>query len=223
MGVFPKQPMILTDDLMRRDISLSLKEEPTNSEYKMFNTGGVEVEVGEFLYGLVRMLKPNNVFETGTHLGISSSYIARALKDNKKGLLTTVEISKEFINASEQRWRSLNLDSHVVCDKSKSLEYQLVYDCELMFLDSEPEFRFKELVKFWDKLVPGGLAIIHDLHRHLGQEPNFDHGFGWPFGELHPIIKKMLGEDKLRVMSFPTPRGISMFYKVHPKDYKWNK
>ena len=66
---------MITEYMKERDLSLIEIPEPTNAEYTCFNYGGVETEVGEFLYGLVRMLKPRNVFETGTHHGVSSSYI----------------------------------------------------------------------------------------------------------------------------------------------------
>jgi len=36
---------------------LTPQPEVTNPEYSMYDDGGVEVEVGEFLYGLVRILK----------------------------------------------------------------------------------------------------------------------------------------------------------------------
>lgn len=57
---------------------------PGDHGFSMFNSGGTEVEVSEFLYSLVRMLKPNYVLETGTHLGVSACYIGQALEDNKK-------------------------------------------------------------------------------------------------------------------------------------------
>ena len=47
----------------------------------MFNTGGIECEVGELLYGLVRALKPKHILETGTYHGLSSTYMALGLKE----------------------------------------------------------------------------------------------------------------------------------------------
>lgn len=48
-------------------------------------------EEGELLYALVRSTKPLNCVETGTHKGLSSHYIAQALKDNDRGHLITCD------------------------------------------------------------------------------------------------------------------------------------
>lgn len=213
--------MGITEFLKNKDLSLIEMQEPSNSDYKCFNTGGVEIEVGEFLYGLVRMMKPNNIFETGTHMGISSSYMAQALKDNGRGLLTTVEIEKEHIRRSQERWETLEISHKIMVDKEESLQYVLEYDCELMFLDSEPEFRFRELIRFFPRLKPGGIVIIHDLHPHMHQIPNEEHGFAWPYKELPREFKALVNTGQLRPFHFRTPRGISCFYKVSEEDYVW--
>jgi predicted O-methyltransferase YrrM len=213
----------ITAYLKSKDMSLIDIPEVTNENYRMFNDGGVECEVGEFLYGFTRVMKPQNVFETGTHLGISSSYIGQALKENGSGLLTTVEINKEHINVSKERYERIGIDKQVIVDKEPSLEYDLEYECELMLLDSEPEYRFKELIRFYPKLAVGGYVFIHDLHRHMSQEPNFEHGFGWPYGPLPLTIKNMVLDDMLRPFHFSTPRGLTGFYKPSEKDFNWRK
>lgn len=45
----------------------------------------------ELLYALVRALKPETCLETGTHKGLSATYIAHALTDNNKGHLFTYD------------------------------------------------------------------------------------------------------------------------------------
>lgn len=217
---------MITTYLQDRDGSLIEIPEPTNSNYTCFNTGGVEAQVGEFLYGLVRMIRPEYVFETGTHMGISSSYIAQALKDNHFGLLTTVEIEKQHIQVAQDRWRHLEVDNYVVCDKSPSLEYDLEYDCDLMFLDSEPFLRFNELRRFYPKLKYGGYAFIHDTPRSLCQgNINPDHPTfkSWPFGDINREVRDMVKDHDLVPFTFGTPRGMLGFYKPHPDDYNWER
>lgn len=213
----------ITTYLMDKDKSLVAENEPSDPYYRCFNTGGVETAVGEFLYGFVRMLRPQSILETGTHLGISSSYMAQALKDNNFGLLTTLEIEKQHIDASKRRWDLLGLNSYVICDREYSLEYELVYDVDILFLDSEPEFRFKELMKFMPRLKPGGFAFIHDLHRHCNQVPNEEHGFAWPYGKMPAILRNWVLDGQLKPCYFGTPRGLTMFYKPRIDDYGWAK
>ena len=219
---------MITEFLKSRDGSLLDVPEVSSpqSGYRMFNDAGTECEVGEFLYGLVRMLRPNNIFETGTHVGISAAYMGQALKDNGKGLLTTVEIEKQHIKTAEDRWHRMELDKYVVCDKSESLSYDLEYDCELMFLDSEPYLRFNELRRFFPRLVPGGYVFVHDTPRSLCQgNVNLDHPTfkSWPFGDINKEVHDWVLDHELMPFHFGTPRGLTGFYRKHPSDYGWKR
>lgn len=221
---------MITEYLVNKDPSLTAHDEgewsKTHSEYTAFNDGGVECEVGEFLYGMVRLLKPQHILETGTHMGISSSYMAQALKDNGRGLLTTLEIEKQHIRTSEWRWKQLDLERYVICDKEMSLEYDLEYECDLMFLDSEPYFRFKELKRFYPKLKNGGYAFIHDTPRTLCQgnvNPDHPEFKSWPFGDINEEVKNWVLDNDLVPFYFPNPRGMVGFYKRHQDDFKWGR
>jgi predicted O-methyltransferase YrrM len=217
---------MITEYLMLKDPSLVEMPEPTDANYTCFNTGGVETAVGEFLYGFVRMTKPEYILETGTHMGISSSYMGKALVDNKKGTLTTIEIEKEHINTSKARWDRIGISDYVFVDKENSTEYDVEYDCDLMFLDSEPNLRFRELRRFFPRLKPGGFAFIHDAPRGLCQgNVNTDHPEfkSWPFGDINQEVKTWVLDHELVPFHFATPRGLVGFYKKHPDDFNFWK
>ena len=55
----------------------------------------------------------------------------------------------------------------------------------------------------------------------MQQVVNADHGFAWPFGEIPQSIKNLVKEGLVRPFHFPTPRGLTGFYKVSQGDYKW--
>jgi len=218
--------LMITEYLKTMDMSLKEMDEPTDSAYKCFNTGGVETAVGEFLYGLVRMIRPDNIFETGTHHGISSSYMAKALKDNNKGMLTTLEISKECINISKQRWENLLVADYVFSDKEDTINYDLETDVDLMFLDSEPYLRFKELRRFFPRLKHGGYVFVHDMPRSICQgnyNPDHPEFKSWPVGDINIEVKRWVWDNELVPFHFNTPRGLLGFYKRHPNDYKWER
>jgi predicted O-methyltransferase YrrM len=217
---------MITEYLKSRDGTLVEMQEPTDSEYKCFNTGGVETAVGEFLYGLVRMMRPNNIFETGTHMCVASAYMGQALKDNKKGMLTTIEIEKEHIRTSEERVRRLGLEGYVCIDKADSVDYELVEDCELMFLDSEPYLRFNELRRYFPQLLPGGFVFVHDAPRNLCQgniNPDHPEFKSWPFTDINREVKNWVLDNELMPFHFGTPRGLVGLYKQHPSDFKWGR
>lgn len=231
--------MNITQRLQEIDQTLVLHNEghwdqpvdPTRPGYTSFNDAGVETETGEFLYAMVRLLKPERVLETGTHWGVGAAYMGQALKDNNSGVLDTIEFLPEIYQRAVARMEALGLHQHVHChfgDVAKFDPYhnahgptdQIPY--KLILLDTEPQTRFAELIKFEQYLEPGGYVFIHDLHRHMHQIPNEEHGFAWPYGRLPFEIKQMVAKGHLRPFHFGTPRGLTGFYKTHPSDYNWN-
>ena len=192
----------------------------------MTNSGGVEHEVGTFLYGMVRVLKPRMVLETGTYLGASSSYIAQGLKDNNIGTLVTLEINEQHIETSKQLWHSLDLMKWIKSYRQESLKFEPVINYDMMFLDSEMNLRLWELIKFYPNLTPGGYVFIHDFPNTLcykNVNPDHPEHENWPVGKFPPELDQYLKEDKLRLFHFPNPRGMIGFYRPKLEDYKWVK
>jgi predicted O-methyltransferase YrrM len=225
--------MDVTKRLMELDPTLVLHNEghwdkpldPTLPDFTSFNDAGIETETGEFLYSFIRMLKPQHVLETGTHIGVGMAYMGQALKDNKKGMLDTVEFLPELYERAVKRRNDLELGGWVrnfFMDVAKFSPENPDGMYGLILLDTEPQTRFAELVKFYNFLKPGGFVFIHDLHRHMHQIENEEHGFAWPYGPIPAEMKQLVIDGKLRPFHFSTPRGFTGFYKVdQEKDYKW--
>jgi len=190
--------------------------------FTSFNDAGIETETGEFLYSMVRLLKPRRVLETGTHWGVGAAYMGSALKENKEGHLDTVEFLPEIYQKAKERMERLGLSEWVTChfgDVALFEPKDTLY--KLILLDTEPQTRFAELIKFYDHLEEGGFVFIHDLHRHMHQIPNEDHGFAWPYGKIPNEMTALVWQDRLRPFHFSTPRGLTGFYKPHSQDYSW--
>ena len=203
---------------------LRTENEPSNAQYLCFNTGGVEVEVGEFFYGLVRMMKPKAILETGTHKGISAAYMAGALKDNSDrgayGTITTIEFLEPNYNESSELFAKLGLENFVRQELKDASQYNPGdTQFDIIFLDTEPQTRFSELIKFYPNLKDGGIMGIHDLHPHMHQIENADHGFAWPYGPIPVAMDELIKQKKLVPFHFRTPRGLTMFYKPGAEDY----
>lgn len=218
--------MNITDYIIEKSNGL-LRQVPEyrdeNQGYTAFNDGSVECEVGEFLYAMVRVTKSRTVLETGTYKGVSSSYIAQGLKDNKTGLLDTMDIEIQHINTSKQLWGVLDLLPWTKEHHLSSADFIPQYNYNMFFLDSEPNLRFGELVKFYPFLEPGGYAFIHDCPRSMTQgNVNSDHPEipSWPFGPLPAEIKDWLKSGELVKFHISSPRGLVGFYKRHPDDYQ---
>lgn len=220
--------MSVTEKLLEIDPSLRLHPEGHWDQntiiypsFTSFNDAGVEAEVGELLYGFVRVLQPDRILETGTHWGVGSCYMAMGLKDNGKGELDTFEFLPEIYEVAKKRFEWTELDSYInnyLMDVAKWKPKKGIYGMAL--LDTEPQTRFGELLKFIDSVKDGGFIFIHDLHRHMGQVENEEHGFAWPWGNIPEGMINLINWDVIRPFHFDTPRGLTGFYKVHPGDYK---
>mgnify|MGYP001559710954 FL=1 len=215
----------ITEQLIQKSNGLlSIKPEIndwTGKSFSMFNTGSVEVETAEVLYGLTRLIKPKKILDTGSHFGVSALYMALACQHNDLGRVLSVEHDGFYAEKAVELWRTCGVSSNVSLYNGSSLELDTKDTYELMLLDTEPQIRFAELVKFYNQLAPGGFVFIHDLHRHMSQEDNKEHGFGHPFGKLPQEIIDWVRSVELAPWHFPTPRGFVGFYKTDQRDYKW--
>jgi predicted O-methyltransferase YrrM len=191
---------------------LAVSQEPSDhvrGQFYRFDDGSAEVEVLEFLYSLVRIVKPNNVLETGSYWGLTASYMALGLRDNHQGMLNTIEFAKENLDKAKLLWNKLSLDDFIIPYEISSMDFVTDKKYELVLLDTEPQLRFQELEKFWDNIVPGGIIVIHDL--------SWDLGSGAPQFWLHKeIIDQKIKDSELQVINFLTPRGITLLQKFDP-------
>lgn len=215
--------MNFTDKLAK---VLQTELEPSDATYLCFNTGGVEVEVGEFLYGLVRMIKPGLILETGTHKGISAAYMAAALEANTKqggvGKLVTVEFLEPNYLESKELFDKMGIAGYIKQVMADAMQFtHNGGNFDLIFLDTEPQTRFAELERFYPQLNDGGFIMIHDLHPHMHQIPNEEHGFAWPYGKIPNGMADLVTSGKLIPFHFRTPRGFTLFYKPGAEDYQF--
>ena len=198
--------------------------DPLKGGFSSFNDAGIECETGEFLYSLIRLLKPQNVLETGTHIGVGMVYLGLGLKDNRKGLLDTIEFLPELYNHALERRDRLDLKEFVNCYFGDAAYFLPKQNYQLILLDTEPQTRFAEMVRYDGYLDTGGFLFIHDLNRHMGQvgqNPDHPDEKFWPWGEIPEAMKALVTSGKYRPMHFDTPRGLTGFYKVKADDYIW--
>lgn|SRR3990167_7096386 len=216
----------LTDQFIEKSqgiLNIYPEVSDNTDKYQMFDSGATEIEVAEYLWGLVKILKPETILETGTFTGVSSLYIAQALKENNYGHLITIEYERFHKDRAEQLWQNCDVSQFVTCELKSSLDFQPDKKYQLIFLDSEPQIRFAELEKFSPFLEEGGYIGIHDLPRTLCQgniNPDHPDIKSYPFGDIPPLMKELLQTGKLIKIHFPSPRGLTFFYKSRDDDYK---
>jgi predicted O-methyltransferase YrrM len=79
-----------------------------------------EIEVFDFLYGMVRMVKPEKILEIGTFEGDTAIAMAKGLRDNNFGHLITLDI-KDF--NQENNIKEVGLEKYVKCIKDKPEQF----------------------------------------------------------------------------------------------------
>jgi len=222
--------MSATKRLLAIDPTLKIHNEGewggTVSEYSAFNDAGLEAEVGEFMYGLIRVLKPDRVLETGTHIGVGASYMGLALQDNDKGVLDTIEFLPELHKQAVERIKKMGLEYNVNLYLQDVKDFKPQHAYKFILLDTEPQTRFAEFIKFFPHLEEGGFIFIHDLHNHMCQgniNPDHPEIKSWPFGTIPSALEELVVGGKVKPFHFTTPRGLTGFYKPHPKDYNFSK
>jgi Methyltransferase domain len=113
-------------------------------------------------YALVRATRPDQVVETGTHLGLGSCVIAAALLRNGHGRLTTIDIDPEAGYLIAEPWAS-------VIDRSTGSSVDLlatVRDVDMFLHDSlhTYDYEARELKAVEPNLRPGAIILSDNAH-----------------------------------------------------------
>ena len=144
---------------------------------------------GEDFYVFLRMIKPEIVIETGVFAGVSSAFILKALEDNNKGLLYSIDYplsEQEYAAALASGLESPapllpegkepgfaipeNVKGRWVFKKGKSKEIlpnllKELGKVDVFLHDSQHTYEnmIFEYSSAWDYLTEGGLLLSHDI------------------------------------------------------------
>ena len=193
-----------------------------SGKYQMFDSGGCEIQTGEFLYGFIRLLQPEKIMETGLYSAITTMYMADALRDNGHGHIDTIEYELSHVDRSSKRLEKMGLSDFVTIHNMSSLDYKTDKQYDFILYDTEPNIRYSELEKFYYNLKDGGYCAIHDLHRGMSQgniNPDHPEIKSWPYGDIPKRMEMWLKMGDLVKFHFETPRGFTFMYKRHPEDF----
>lgn len=212
--------MSVTDEFVAK--GLTITTEVSDNRFKMIDSGAIEIETGELVYGLVRRLKPKQCLSTGIYTGISDLYIAKALQDNGSGSLTALEIDTFHIQRAKELWNKVGVSEYIIPVHISSLDYISTGEYQFLFLDSEPSIRLNELVRFYPFVSPRGFIMVHDLPPDQCRgNVNTDHPDfpNWPIGEIPKEFDELIKTRKLLPSYFPDARSLSIFYKPTERDF----
>ncbi len=172
---------------------------PHPERWSMYDSMTAEVEVLEFLRTLVTTTKPELVVETGTFLGVSTLWIAEALRLNGFGRIISCEYDPKVFEQAKQKIDSSKFRDLIDLRNESSLEMKVDATIDLFFSDSDMPIREQEVRRFLPRISPFGLILMHDASSHLKQ--------------VREAALKLEREGLISVVMLPTPRGLIVAQK----------
>ena len=172
---------------------------PHPERWSMFDSMTAEVEVLEFLRTLVTTIKPNLVVETGTFMGVSTLWIAEALRLNGFGRIVSCEYDPKVFEAARQKIEASAFRDLIELRNESSLEMKVAGTIDLFFSDSDMPIREQEVRRYLPQISPFGIILMHDASSHLK--------------EVREAALKLEREGLISVVLLPTPRGLVVAQK----------
>ena len=117
---------------------------------------------GRLIYSLVRAARPQVVVEFGTSYGISTLYLAAAVKDNGVGRVFGTEMSSVKVAAARRNLAEAGVEATVL--EGDALETLTAVEGPIGFvlLDGWKNLYLPVLHRLEDRLTPGALVIADD-------------------------------------------------------------
>lgn len=120
----------------------------------------VSVDEADLLYALIRALKPLNVLELGTGLGLTARFIGEALAANgDEGFLISEEPLEEFAHQADSMLLAAGLAARVVPEYTFGPDWP-----HLVYIDSGVGYRALH-IREWLAGHYRGLVVVHDADR----------------------------------------------------------
>lgn len=126
----------------------------------------VPPEAGTLMYQLVRATRATKVVELGMSLGVSTVYLAAAVRDNGEGRVYTTEIDEEKIAQGRSALADAGVADHVEVlegDALKTLS-SVPEGVQFVLLDGWNENYLQVLNILEPKLAPGALVLADDVN-----------------------------------------------------------
>jgi predicted O-methyltransferase YrrM len=125
----------------------------------------VSPDAGRLLYMLTRIRKAVDIVEFGTSFGISTIYLAAAVRDNGGGMVVTTELSESKAKRALRNIEQAGLADYVELREGDALETlkTLPATPDFVFLDGWKNLYLPVLQLLEPKLAPDTVIVADDL------------------------------------------------------------
>ena len=127
-----------------------------------FDPVSAEAEMGQMLSGMIRMLKPKMVVETGTYRCMTSCVLGLAVKNNGYGHIWTCDIEMSVGHLAKLEGLP------VTFVKCSSLDLPQLREADFVFSDSAQDLRAKE----YELVKSGCVFVVHDTRTSYNGNPD---------------------------------------------------
>lgn len=133
-------------------------------------------EGGQLLYLLTRAVRARTVVEFGTSFGISTLYLAAAVRDNGGGQVITTELQADKARVARENFVSAGLDDLIDLRLGDALETlrDLPGPVDMLLLDGWPTLRLPVLDLVQPSLRSGALVVADDIDLEISENLNQD-------------------------------------------------
>ena len=159
-------------------------------KYKLFNPSGIAVEEMasnpislSFLNFICYLIKPKNILEIGSFIGLSTMELSTHLKKN--GKVTAIEKYDKFYNIAKKNFKINKLEKKINIILGEALDVlssnKLKKKFDLIFIDGNKE-NYKEIFQLCEKkLSKDGIIIIDNIFNQgdaMNSKPQTQKGAG---------------------------------------------
>ena len=161
--------------------------------WSMLDEWTPEIETLEFLYAMTRLTKPTYCVETGSWRGFLAEALCRALQQNGRGKLISLEKEADIYAVANERIAEHNLEAQVEIILTNSLAFTPTEKIDLLILGSDVNLRLSEFLHFKPYLNNKAIIVFQDANH----------------TEVNKGLKELeIHSWSLNTLSFPTPRGL---------------
>lgn len=126
----------------------------------------ISAQGGRLLYNLVRASRPATVVEFGTSFGISTLYLAAAVRDNGTGRVISTELSASKAAAARRTFAEVGLDDLITVLEGDARETLATVNGPVGFalLDGWKDLCLPVLRLLEPRLTPGAPVVADDIN-----------------------------------------------------------
>ena len=154
-------PIILYSFLTRKCITKLIKPASAKNIYM-----AIAPKEGQFLYETALLSKAKTIVEFGTSFGVSTIYLAQALKDNMGGKLISTEIEPSKCKIAELNIKNAGLSDFVEIRQGDAMQTlkNISEPIDLIFLDGWKELYLPVLKLLIPKLSNNAVILADNIY-----------------------------------------------------------